>query len=309
MLQALTGFATIWLVVGVGWLLAHTGALGGSGQALLNKLAFVAASPALLFSLVAGGSLEHLFSRTLGASVAAIAATIVLYLALNAWIFKHGLGGTTIGWMCAAYTNAGNLGLPVALHVLGDMSWMAPIMLIQVGLLQPFALATLDIAQARAQGVRLPPVRYLSLPFRNPITVGILLGLVVNLTRPPLPAWLTGSIDMVGAMAVPMMLIAFGVSLRLDPLPGAGPHAGEVWVLQVLKIVVMPALAIGFGALLGLDRAQLFAVGVIAALPTAQNIFVISSRYHESMPVARDCVFWSTILTVPVILGLSAVLG
>lgn len=309
MLQALTGFATIWLVVGVGWLLAHSGALGGSGQALLNKLAFVAASPALLFSLVSDGSLEHLFSRTLGASVAAIAVTIGLYLALNAWLFKHGMGGTTIGWMCAAYTNAGNLGLPVAQHVLGDMAWMAPILLIQVGLLQPFALATLDIARARAEGVRLAPARYLSLPFRNPITVGILLGLVVYLTHFRLPEWLTGGIDMVGAMAVPMMLIAFGVSLRLDPLPGAGPHAGEVWALQALKIVVMPALAIGFGALLGLDRAQLFAVGVIAALPTAQNIFVISSRYHQSMPVARDCVFWSTILTVPAILGLSLVLG
>ena len=124
-----------------------------------------------------------------------------------------------------------------------------------------------------------------------------------------LPDWLGSGISMVGGMAVPMMLIAFGISLRLDPLPGAGPHAREVWTLQLLKIVVMPALAIGAGALLGLDRYELFAVGVIAALPTAQNIFVISSRYHVAMPVARDCVFWSTILTVPAIVGLSVVLG
>nr|NLI51241.1 AEC family transporter [Propionibacterium sp.] len=309
MLQALTGFGTIWLVIGLGWLLAHSGIVGSSGQALLNRLAFVAASPALLFTLVAEGSLDHLFSRSLIASVAAVAATIGLYLALNAWRFRHSLGGTTIGWMCAAYTNAGNLGLPVAQHVLGDMTWMAPILLLQVGLLQPFALASLDIARARAEGVRLSPVRYLSLPFRNPITAGILLGLVVNLAHLKLPEWLAGGIGMVGGMAVPMMLIAFGVSLRLDPLPGAGPHASEVWTLQALKILVMPALAIGSGALLGLGRPELFAVGVIAALPTAQNIFVISSRYHESMPVARDCVFWSTILTVPAILALSVLLG
>lgn len=306
---ALTGFATIWLVVALGWLLAHTRALGSSGQSMLNKLAFVAASPALLFDLVAHGSLSHLFSRSLAASALAIAGTIGLYLLLNAWVFRHSLGGATIGWMSAAYTNAGNLGLPVAQHVLGDMTWMAPILLIQVALLQPFALATLDIAQARADGVRLSPVRYLSLPFRNPITVGILLGLAVNLSGVRLPDWLGSGISMVGGMAVPMMLIAFGISLRLDPLPGAGPHAREVWTLQLLKIVVMPALAIGAGALLGLDRYELFAVGVIAALPTAQNIFVISSRYHVAMPVARDCVFWSTILTVPAIVGLSVVLG
>ena len=75
---ALTGFATIWLVVALGWLLAHTRALGSSGQSMLNKLAFVAASPALLFDLVAHGSLSHLFSRSLAASALAIAGTIGL---------------------------------------------------------------------------------------------------------------------------------------------------------------------------------------------------------------------------------------
>ncbi len=309
MVQALSGFAIIWSVIGLGWVLAHTKVVGSSGQAFLNKLAFLAASPALLLSIVAKGSLDHLFSRTLLASLAAIALSAAVYLLANRLVFHHDLGGATIGWMCAAYTNAGNLGLPIALHLLGDMTWMAPILLLQVGILQPFGLASLDIAAARRDGVRLSPVRYLSLPFRNPITVGILIGLVLNLTRVALPDWTMSAITMVGNMAVPMMLIAFGVSLRLDPLPGTGPQAVEVWTLQALKVVLMPAAALAIGAALGLDRHELFAVGVIAALPTAQNIFVIASRYRHGIPVARDSVFWSTILTVPAILVLSAILG
>lgn len=308
-LQALSGFAIIWSVVALGWLLAHTRVVGASGQAFLNKLAFLVASPALLFSLVASASLSHLFSRTLAASVAAIVVSAGVYLALNRLVFRHGLGGATIGWMCAAYTNAGNLGLPIAQHLLGDMTWMAPILLLQVGLLQPFGLASLDAARARAAGVAVSRRGFVTLPFRNPITVGILLGLLVNLTGAALPEWLTSAVGMVGSMAVPMMLIAFGVSLRLEPLPGTGPQAREVWTLQALKVLIMPATAVGVGALLGLARPELFAVGVIAALPTAQNIFVIASRYTESIPVARDSVFWSTILTVPAILALSLLLG
>lgn len=309
MIQALTGFAIIWSVIAVGWLLAHLKVVTGSGQAFFNRMAFLVASPALLFSMVAKGSLDHLFSRTLLASLAAIALSAAVYLALNKALFKHSLGAATIGWMCAAYTNAGNLGLPIAQHLLGDMTWMAPILLLQVGILQPFGLASLDIAAARADGVRLSPGRYLSLPFRNPITVGILLGLLVNLTHAPVPEWLMGAISMIGGMAVPMMLLAFGISLRLDPLPGAGPHAREVWTLQVLKVVFMPAVAIGVAAALGLGRHELLAVGVIAALPTAQNIFVIASRYKVAVPVGRDCVFWSTILTVPVIVLLAGLFG
>jgi malonate transporter len=295
--------------VALGWVLAHVGTVGAAGQAFLNKLAFLAASPALLFTIVAKGSLDHLFSRTLFASLAAVAISAGLYVVADRLWFRHSLGGATIGWMAASYTNAGNLGLPIAQHLLGDMTWMAPILLLQVGLLQPFGLASLDAAAARDAGVRLSPWNYLSLPFRNPITVGILLGLVVNVFRLTPPDWLMSAVSLVGGMAVPMMLVAFGVSLRLDPLPGTGPQAREVWTLQALKIVLMPAAAIGVGLALGLDRHQLLAVGVIAALPTAQNIFVIASRYRESIPVARDSVFWSTILTVPVIIAISAVLG
>lgn len=309
MLAALSGFAIIWSVVALGWVLAHTGAVRSSGQAFLNKLAFLVASPALLFSIVAKGSLDHLFSPTLVASLAAVAIAAGLYLIADRLLFHHGLGGTTIGWMAASYTNAGNLGLPIAQHLLGDMTWMAPILLLQVGLLQPFGLASLDIAAARAKGLRLSPLRYLSLPLRNPLTVAILVGLVVNVARLEPPQWLTSAVSLVGGMAVPMMLIAFGVSLRLDALPGTGPQAREVWTLQVLKVVVMPIAALGVGVAIGLDRHQLLAVAVIAALPTAQNIFVIASRYRESMPVARDSVFWSTILTVPVIVAVSAILG
>lgn len=308
MLQALGGFASIWAVIAVGWLLAHTGTISGSGQAFLNKLAFLAASPALLFILVAKGSLDHLFSRTLLATVAAIAISAALYLIADRLVFRHHLGGTTIGWMASSYTNAGNLGLPVAQHVLGDMTWMAPILLLQVAIMQPFALASLDASAAHAKGVRLSVPKYLTLPFRNPLKVAILLGLAANLIHATLPDWLMSAITMVGNMAVPMMLIAFGVSLRLESLPGTGPHAPEVWTIQALKVVVMPLAALGVGLALGLDRHELLAVSVLAALPAAQNIFVISSRYRESMPVARDAVFWSTILTVPVIVALSTLL-
>ncbi|SMO43222.1 AEC family transporter [Propioniciclava tarda] len=306
MLAALGGFAIIWSIVALGALLAHTGVLGASAEATLNKLTFAAASPALLFTIVAKGSLGHLVSPTLLASVVAIAAAIGVYLLVNALWLRHGLDAGTIGWLSAAYTNAGNLGLPIALHVLGDMTWMAPILLLQVGLLQPFALACLDASAARADGVRLSPARYALLPLRNPITVGILAGLLVNLTQPPLPSWLLDAVAMVGATAVPLMLIAFGISLRLDPLPGRGAHAGEVWAIQAIKLIVMPAVAWGVGRLLGLPPAGLMAVTVIAALPSAQNIFVIASRYRVALPVARDALFWSTILTVPVITAISA---
>ena len=48
---------------------------------------------------------------------------------------------------------------------------------------------------------------------------------------------------------------------------------------------------------------------VIAALPTAQNIFVIASRYERSTVLARDAIFASTILSVPAVAIVAALLA
>ena len=47
---------------------------------------------------------------------------------------------------------------------------------------------------------------------------------------------------------------------------------------------------------------------VLAALPTAQNIFVLAMRYDRRVTLARDAIFLSTVLSVPAILAVAALL-
>lgn len=307
--QALGAFASIWLVIAAGWVAAHLRIIDMGGMRLMSNIAFLIASPALMFNLVGRGSLEHAFSQTLIVSALAVVVAATSYLVFERVALHQDKQGDVIGTLCSCYTNAGNLGLPIAISLLGDGAWMAPIMLMQVGFMQPIALAALDLSVARRNGERLSALRYITMPFRNPITAGILAGLAVNLLHLQLPEMVASGVSMVGQMAIPMMLMAFGVSLRLSPLPGKGPHSFELWVTMAIKLLLMPLAAIGIGMLFGLARHELFAVAVIAALPTAQNVFVISARYRVREMLARDAVFWSTILTVPTIVAISALLG
>ena len=306
MQAALSGYFTIAVVIGVGWLAAHIRLLDEAGRRVLSRLAFTVASPVLLFTLVSTANLKHLFSNTLLVSALAIALSGATYLALARVVLgRGGVAERVVGTLCSAYTNAGNLGLPIAAYVLGDMTWMAPILLIQVALLQPTALALLDASAAREAGRSLHVLTYLTLPFRNPITLGTLAGLAVNLLGWTVPPLLLQPLGMVAGLAVPCMLIAFGVSLRLDPRPGIGPHARELVLVSIVKVVLHPALALGIGALLGLSVPQLLAVTVLAALPTAQNVYLISGRYQVQHRLARDAVFVSTLASVPVIIAAS----
>jgi len=302
---ALSGYLTIWMVIAAGWLAAHLRVLDEPSRKVLSRFAFTIASPVLLFTLLARADLHHVFSYTLVVSVLAIVITGGGYLVVaRAFLRPRTLSSDVVGMLCAAYTNAGNLGLPVAAYVLGDMTWMAPILLVQIVVLQPTALALLDARREGAEPHRW--THYVTLPFRNPLTLGSLAGLAANLAGWSVPDLIWEPASMLGATAVPAMLVAFGISLRLDPLPGRGPHVAELAVVTVAKVLVHPAVALGLATLVfHLPTPQVLAVTVLAALPTAQNIFIIAGRYRVGYRLARDAIFISTLASIPVIIAAS----
>jgi predicted permease len=233
-----------------------------------------------------------------------VAATTAVLLARLLW--KREAGDTVIAAFCSAYVNAGNLGLPIAAYALGDAALVAPMLLAQLVILQPAGLSVLDaITHVPSPGIssrRLWIIR-LSRPLRNPLAVGSLIGLVMALTGIKLPMVINAPLTLIGAMAVPSMLLAYGISLRLGPQPGAGEPPIQVAALVSIKLLVQPITAYLVGAyLVGLDGHDLLAVTVIAALPTAQNVFTFAMRYDRGVILARDTIFVATLLSVPVIL-------
>lgn len=305
MTAVLQGFSLIGVVVAIGWLLAHTRLLGAEAQRMLAVLTFRVGSPALLFLVVADADVQVIFSGFLVATVVAVVVTGALYLVLARLLWRRSWTHSVMGGMSVTYVNSNNLGLPIAIYVLGDPAWAAPVLLLQLLVLQPLWLAALDASG----GDRISLARLLSSPFTNPLTIGSLLGLAVALTGIRLPSVVLDPIELIAGLAIPCMLIAFGISLRLSPLPGRDGTAVELVVANVLKLALMPVVAVVVaGPVLGLDSHTVLAAGVMAALPTAQNVFVLAVAYGRGEQLARDVVFTTTLLAMPAMLVLVAVM-
>ena len=309
----LAGFATIGIIIGLGFLLAQLKILDATAQGVLTRIAYYVASPALMVTVLGNTDVQRLLSANLIASLAsvAVAATIAVLLARLVW--KRDGGDTVIAAFCSAYVNAGNLGLPIAAYALGDAALVAPMLLAQLLVLQPSGLAVLDgITHIPTPGIsrrRLLLIR-LARPLRNPLAVGSLVGLALALTGIKLPVAINAPLTLIGGIAVPCMLLAYGTSLRIGPRPGAGEPPIQVGALVLLKLVVQPIAAYLIGAYaVGLAGHDLLAVTVIAALPTAQNVFTLAMRYERGVILARDTIFVATLLSVPVILAITWLLA
>ncbi len=309
----LAGFVIIGIVVGVGFLLAQLRILDATAQGVLTRIAFYVASPALMVTVLGGTDMHRLLSANLIASLGSVAVAAAIAVALARLLWRREAGDTVIAAFCSAYVNAGNLGLPIAAYALGDAALIAPMLLAQQLVLQPGGLAVLDaITHVPSPGIsrgRLVLIR-ISRPFRNPLVVGSLLGLALALTGIKLPVAINAPLTLIGGMAVPSMLLAYGISLRLGPLPGAGEPPIQVATLVSLKLLVQPIAAYLIGGyVVGLAGHDLLAVTVIAALPTAQNVFTFAMRYDRAVILARDSIFVATVLSVPAILVITWLLS
>lgn len=308
MTGVLEGFSIIWVVIAVGYLVGRTGVLGEQGRNVLSRVTFFIASPALLFTTLAESDPVAVLGPLLWvAAISAALTALVYYLATARWL-KRSASERIIAAMSASTVNSANLGLPIALYVLGDASFAAPIILFQLALYQPINLAMLDATTSRH---RTTPLALLVATAKNPMIIGSMLGLVVALTGFSLPSVVLEPIDLIAGASIPCMLMAFGISLvGSRPLEKKSGRRADVLIGTAAKLVIHPALAWVLAYLaFGLRGEMLVASVIMAGLPTAQNIFVTASRYNHGVTVAKDTVLITTICAIPLMMLLAVMLG
>jgi len=301
------GFVVIGIVIVVGYLLRRTATLGPAAIEVLSRVAFFVASPALLFVTLAHADVRSVFSAPLAVTAVSSSVACLLYLPIGL-LRRRPRGETAVGSMASGYVNAGNLGIPIATYALGNAAEVAPVMLFQLTVLAPVFSTVLDLMSARANGGQPPLLRTLTAPARNPIALSSAAGLVVSATGIQPPAAVLAPVQLIGNLAVPAMLLAFGLSLRGASLPGAGDSGPSLIAVLLLKNLVQPALALMLGLLLGLEGHALLAVVVCAALPTAQNVFGHAVRFGQGVVLGRDAGLATTLLSAPVLFTVVAML-
>jgi hypothetical protein len=301
-------FEPIWILTAVGYGARRAGLLGDNAALVLGRYVFNLAMPAGLFLTLSRTPLSHFA----GTALLAFALSTVLVVGAgwvgSGMVFGRKEAERPIWGMAAGYVNSANLGIPIAQQVLGNVSFLAEVVLFQSLLITPIILTSLDRHSDAAAGARTGRQqlrRFATIPLRNPPILGSLLGVLWSAEGLPVPAAVGGSLNLLAASVVAAALVALGASLH------GGARAGqvEIAVITALKLVVQPLIALGIGVLLGLSHTMLLAVVVCAGLPTAQNTFIFAQEHRAGEELANRAVVVTTTLSLITLALTAALLG
>ncbi len=275
----------IFAIVMLGYLYARR---FGPDMASANRLNLEIFTPALIFSVLSGEGFE--LARY--AELAFAALLVVLGSGLVAWPFARFFGYPNRVFLPPMmFNNSGNMGLPLALFAFGEAALPAAMILFLVENTLHFT-----VGNAMLTG-HVNPLKLL----RMPMLIATLAGLAVAVLQVQVPGPLHEAIDLLGQIAIPLMLFALGVRMT-------GVDLSD-WRIGLAGALICPLsglavawLAIRFVPLPQIQVAQLL---VFAALPPAVLNFMLAERYGiEPRKVAAVVLLGNlaSLLVLPVVL-------
>ncbi len=291
---ALPFFALIF----TGMVAGRTALMPAETIAGLNTFVFFFALPALLLTTTADAPVAELtrpdlFLAWLIPGLSLFAATFLVSRVLG------GSGAATgaIRALAATFPNVGFVGLPLVIAALGREAAPAAAVVIVIDSALMIALATaiIEVDQGpRGSTWRAARVAVRGV-VRNPLVLAAVSGVTLSALAVSIPAPVLSYLELLGAAAGPAALFALGASLaRRSATTGRGPTAALVG----LKLGLHPLLVAGCAWLLGLPAVWQATLVILAALPTAANVYVLAQRYGSHVEGASAAVLHSTVLAV-----------
>jgi len=262
------------------------------------------ALPALFFQLLAKTPFERLteWAFIFGAVLSTFLVFAAMFVASVA-VSRVELAESTIKSLAAAYGNIGYMGPGVALLAFGPEAAVPVALIFCFENVMHFTLAPAIMAVSGGKGGSLLLVgEVLQKILLHPFIIATAAGVAAAFLefRPPLPV--ERLLEYLSSAAAPCALFAMGVTLASRPLKRV-PH--DLVPIAVLKLALHPLLCWVVLSWLGnFSEIWMFSAILLAALPTATNVFVIAQQYGVWVERASASILLTTLMSVATVTGL-----
>lgn len=257
----------------------------------VTRLAMTLSVPCLIFVALMQAEIDPaaLTALSLASVVAYGALTVIIALVL--WAL--GLSQRTYQGPLV-FGNTGNLGLPLALFAFGETGLGYAVVVFAVMAIWSFTYGIWIVSGGGSATKAL----------KEPLVWGTVLGGVFLWQGWKTPVFVTNTLELIGQMAIPLMLITLGVAVaRLTP-----GRMAMATAMSVAKVVVCVAIAWFVGRVFDLDDVAFAVLVLQVATPVAVTSYLLAEKYGADAQSVAGLVVVSTLLSVIALPLLLAVL-
>ena len=290
--MAFDAFALILGMLALGMLFARLQALPASASETLNLVVLYVCLPAAILIYVPRLHVDvSLAGMIVTPWLLALATTALVALATRAFGFRRDEHAVLL--LCVALGNTSFIGYPMVRALLGEHALPYAVVYDQFGTF--VLLSTFGLYVLAKYGGDAPPTagQILLRILKFPPLWALALGLTLMPEQPP--AWIASGLQRLADALLPLVMLAVGLSIQLKlPRDEVKPLA----IGLLLKLVLMPALALPLGLLSGMQGAMLQVNVLESAMPTMITAGALAIAHNLAPRLAAALVGYGILLSL-----------
>jgi len=296
----------VFLVIGFGYVAARWAGFNEAAVDSLMRFSQNFALPCLLFKTVASIDLAAQAEQGLFLSfyLGAFLCFVIGYLAARHIFDRQPEDSIAIGF-AAMFSNSFLLGVPITerAYGAGALAGNFTVIALHGPIFYTFGIMVMEITRSQQAASRtlmlLPQILFAVL--RQPLVIGVLSGVVVNLSGLAVPTTLTAALNFIASAAVPVALFGLGGVLTRYRPEG---DMTTIAVICTLSIIVHPAITYGLGRwAFHLNVDQLRSAVMTAAMAPGVNAYLFANLYGVAKRVNASSLLIGTALSIFTIWG------
>ncbi len=292
------------VVMLAGYISGKKGVFDGNDSKKFNKVVLDYALPAALFVSIAQASRDMLY-KDLKLSLVSLVVIMACFMAvyfIYKYCFRNNTGAdAAVSALISGSPTIGFLGFAVLEPIFGATPAVALVVAIvgivvnAVGIPVGLSLLNASLEKEKAgsgkkESAWLPVIHALE----QPVAWAPILAVIWVLVGIPWPAWASPSFDLIAKANASMAVFSAGITLSSIKVV----INWQAILGSILKLIVMPALALAGGILISMDPLNIKMLVVACALPPAFSGIIIADEYDTYVATGTSSLTLSVILFI-----------
>lgn len=281
------------LCIALGYFLYRINMIEEATQKSMNKLVFRVFLPIYVFNSIYTTDVAKVFDlRLVLLTVLGIVGIFAVLMVLIPRIEKD---NAKRGVMVQAIfrSNYVLFGVPIAASLCGEAN-IGPTSLL-VGFVVPIFNVLAVVCLETFRGGKPDYKKMLRGIATNPLIIGSVLGIALNLFNVPLPTGVHKSVTDLGKIATPLSLVVLGAGFRFNAIRG---YMRQIAICLTGKLIISPMITVAIGVLLGLRNEMLVPVLAVFGSPIAVSSYTMAEQMEGDGRLAASLVVLTSVCSI-----------